>query len=310
MFFCNFRKTFAMPTTRRSFLKQASLATTALMMTRPSDLFAEQKLIGLQLYTVRSEISKDVAGTVAKVAQTGYNSVEVFGYNKGKFFGLTPEEFSKIIKDNKLKSPSGHYMTNDFLSKGDNDELKRTVEDAAKMGHDFFVVPYLMADVRTSLDDYKRLAVKLSRAGEEAKKSGMVLAYHNHNFEFKDWGGGQTGFDVFRKETDASLVTFEMDIYWVTRAGLDPIKLIEENPGRIRMWHIKDMAHKNEATFDTNGDQDFTEAGTGIINYKKIFKYKKESGMRYFFVEQDQTKLPVFESISKSFQNVKNNILG
>ena len=299
-----------MPTTRRSFLKQASLATTALMMTRPSDFFAEQKLIGLQLYTVRNEITKDVAGTVAKVAQTGYNSVEVFGYNKGKFFGLTPEEFSKIIKDNKLKCPSGHYMMVDYLGKNDTDDLKRTVEDAAKMGHDFFVVPFLLPDVRTSLDDYKKLAAKLSRAGEEAKKAGMVLAYHNHNFEFKDWGGGQTGFKILKKETDASLVTFEMDIYWVTRAGLDPIKLIEENPGRIRMWHIKDMAHKNEATFDTNGDQDFTEAGTGIINYKKIFKYKKESGMRYFFVEQDQTKLPVFESISKSFQNVKNNILG
>lgn len=299
-----------MPTTRRSFLKQASLATSALMMTKPADLFAEQKLIGLQLYTVRSEIAKDIAGTVAKVAQIGYNSVELFGYAKGKFFGLTPEEFLAIIKQNHLKTPSGHYTMNEYLSKGNQDELKRTVEDAAKMGHDFFVIPWLNPDVRTSLDDYKKLAVKLSHAAEEAKKAGMVLAYHNHNFEFKDWGGGQTGFDIFRKETDPSLVTFEMDIYWVTRAGLDPIKLIKENKGRIRMWHIKDMAHKNKASFDTDGNQDFTEAGTGIINYKEIFKYKRESGMRYFFVEQDQTKLPVFESIRKSFQNVKNNILG
>jgi sugar phosphate isomerase/epimerase len=299
-----------MPTTRRSFLKQASLAITALMMTKPSDLFAEQKLIGLQLYTVRDEIKKDVAGTVAKVAQAGYNSVEVSGYDKGKFFGLSPEDFLAIIKQNRLKTPSGHYSMDDFLSKGDEDQLKRTVADAAKMGHDFFVIPYLKDEVRTSLDDYKKLAVKLSRAAEEVKKAGMALAYHNHNFEFRDWGGGQTGFEVFKKETDASLVSFEMDFYWVTRAGLNPIKLIKENPGRIKMWHIKDMAHKNKPTFDTNGDQDFTEAGAGIINYKEIFKYKRESGMRYFFVEQDKTKLPVFESISKSFQNVKNNILG
>jgi sugar phosphate isomerase/epimerase len=295
---------------RRSFLQQASMATSALLFAKNSSWFEEEQLIGLQLYTVRNEIYKDVSATIAKVAEAGFNSVEVFGYNKGKFFGLSPKEFLALLKQHQLRTPSGHYTMTEFLLNGDENQLKTTVADAAEMGHDFFVIPYLDDNMRKNLDDYKKLAGKLNRAGEEAKRAGMALAYHNHNFEFKDWGAGKTGFDVFIKETDPSLVSFEMDIYWVTRAGLNPISLIKENPGRIKMWHIKDMSEKQAATYDTNGVQLFTEVGTGIINYKEIFKYRKESGMRYFFVEQDSTKIPVFESIRKSFQFVKTNILG
>jgi sugar phosphate isomerase/epimerase len=286
--------------TRRIFLKQASLASTAFLLA-PSDLFKKKKLIGLQLYTVRSEIGKDVKGTVAKVASIGYNSVELFGYGKGKFFGLTPEEFSAVIKDNGLVTPSGHYVMNDFLTKGDEDQLKSTVADAAKMGHTFFTIPYLADTMRTSLDDYKKLAEKLNKAGEAAKASGMKLAYHNHDFEFKDWGG-ETGFDVFTKETDSSLVNFEMDIYWVTKAGKNPADLIAKYPGRIKMWHVKDM--------DSSPEKFFTEVGSGVIDYKSIFKLKKESGMEFFFVEQDQTRIPVFDSITKSFTYIKNSIIG
>jgi sugar phosphate isomerase/epimerase len=294
--------------TRRSFLKQASLATTGLMVNK-SEWFRSPQLIGLQLYTLRSLISKDVEGTIAKVAGIGYTSVEVFGYGNGKFFGKTPEEFAAIIKKNNLRSPSGHYMMMGFLMKGDQEDLKKTVADAAKMGHDYLVIPFLMDNMRTSLDDYKKLAEKMNTAAVEAKKAGLKLAYHNHNFEFKDWGNGKTGFEIFTKETDPSMVNFEMDIYWVTRAGLDPVKIIKENPGRIKMWHVKDMAEKEDPSYTTNGDQYFTEVGSGIIDYKEIFKHKKESGMEYFFVEQDQVKMPVYESITKSLGYIKKNLL-
>jgi len=286
---------------RRRFLQQATLASTGLLVSR-TGWFKSSPLIGLQLYTVRNDIYKDVAGTVAKVAAVGYNSVELFGYGNGKFFGLSPEAFLAVIKQNNLKTPSGHYMMSNFLLKGDMDELKQTVADAAKMGHDYFVIPYLTDNMRTSLDDYKRLALKLNQAAEAAKGAGMKMAYHNHNFEFQDWGGGQTGFDVFVKETDPGLVNFEMDMYWVTKAGQDPIKLIQEHPHRIKMWHIKDM--------DNTAEKSFTEVGSGVINYKEIFKYKKTSGMEYFFVEQDAVKMPVYDSITKSYQYLKQNIVG
>ncbi|MBS1598548.1 MAG: sugar phosphate isomerase/epimerase [Bacteroidetes bacterium] len=286
--------------TRRVFLKQASLASTALFVNK-SALFASPQLIGIQLYTLRNEASKDLKAVIAKIAEVGYNSVEVFNYNNGKFFGLTPEEFAAIFKQNNLKTPSGHYSMPNFLIKGDEDELKRTVADAAKMSHAFFTIPYLTDPMRKSLDDYKSLAAKLNKAGEVVKSAGMRLAYHNHDFEFKDWGNGQTGFSIFQKETDPALVNFEVDIYWISKAGLDPIEFIKANSSRIKMWHVKDM--------DNTPEKSFTEVGTGVINYKEIFKLRKATGVEYFFIEQDQTKIPVYESITKSYQNLKNNIL-
>jgi len=295
--------------TRRTFLKQASLATTGLMISK-NNWPKKEPLIGLQLYTLRKEIAQDTAAVIAKVAEIGYTSVEVFGYADGKFFGHSPEDFVGMIKKNNLKTPSGHYMMLDYFNKDNQDQLKKTVSDAATMGHEFFVVPYLTDTMHTSLDDYKKIAAKLNKAAVEVKNAGMKLAYHNHNFEFKDWGEGKTGFEIFVKETDPALVSFEMDMYWITRAGLDPIKMISDNPGRIKLWHIKDMAEKKDPSFATDGDQAFTEVGSGIINYKEIFKHKRESGMEYFFVEQDQVKIPVYESITKSFDYIKKNILG
>lgn len=293
--------------TRRTFIKQTSIATSGLLFT--NNIGLKKEVVGLQLFTVRNELPKDVQGTLAKVAQAGYNAVEVFGYEKGKFFGKTPEEFSAILKKNGLQSPSGHYMMLDFLTKGDKNVLKENIAIAAKMGHKYIVVPYLFDNMRTSLDDYKRLAEKLNTAGEAAKTAGLKLLYHNHNFEFKDWGEGKTGFDVFRKETDASLVGFEIDFYWVVRAGLDPLALIKDNPGRIKIWHVKDMSKKEAPTYTTDGEQLYTEVGSGIINYKELFKHKKESGMEYFYVEQDQTSIPVYESIAKSIQYAKKSLV-
>lgn len=289
--------------TRRDFLRQTSLATTALLVA-DHEWFKKKPTIGVQLYTLRGEIQKGLDTVLSRVAGIGFNSVEVFGYGNGKFFGKTPEEFSAMLKKNNLRTPSGHYGVMNFLNKGDEDELKKTVADAAKMGHEYFVIPYLTENMHTSLDDYKKLAAKLNRAAEEAKGAGMKFAYHNHNFEFKDWGEGKTGFDIFAKETDPSLVGFEMDIYWVTRAGLDPIQLIKDHPGRIRMWHVKDMSSRVDPSFTTNGEQYFTEVGKGIINYREIFKHKKESGMDFFYVEQDQVKMDVYESITASYQAV------
>lgn len=295
--------------TRRTFIKQTTLATSGLFLMK-SRWPKPGQLIGLQLYTVRAELEKDVEATIAKVAGIGYNSVEVFGYGNGKFFGKTPAEFLAILKKNDLITPSGHYSIDTYLSNGDEDDLKKTVGVAAQMGHEFLVIPYLADNMRTSLDDYKKLAAKFNSAAVIAKSAGLKLAYHNHDFEFKDWGGGKTGFEVLLKDTDPSLVNFEMDIYWVVRAGHDPVKIIKEHPGRIKMWHLKDMASKEPASYTTAGPQFFAPVGSGIINFKEIFKYKKESGMKYFFVEQDQTKLPVYEAIAKSFADVKKMVAG
>lgn len=293
---------------RRTFLQQAGLASTGLLL-RPKGLFAPQPLIGLQLYTVRDQIAKDPDATLGKVAEIGYNSVELMGYGNGKFFGQTPAQFSALIKKHGLKTPSGHYGMGNFLAKGDMADLKDNISAAATMGHKYIVIPWLDDNLRTSLDDYKKLAGRFNIAGTEAKKSDLKLAYHNHDFEFKDWGGGQTGIGILLKDTDPSLVSFEMDMYWVTRAGHDPIQLINAHPGRFKMWHIKDMSQKEPAAYTVGGQQYFTHVGAGIIDFKKIFRYKEKSGMQYFFVEQDETSEPVYEAIAKSYKYVKTNLV-
>src|ERR1700746_3116417 len=154
--------------TRRVFLKQASLAGAAAFI-HPTNWFFADQLIGIQLYTLREEANKDIKGTIAKIAQVGYNSVEIFNYKDGKYFGLSPEDFAAIFKENNLRTPSGHYSMPNYLLKGDEDELKRTVGDSVKMSHDFFTIPYLTDNMRTSLDDYKRLADRLNKAAEVVK---------------------------------------------------------------------------------------------------------------------------------------------
>lgn len=286
--------------TRRHFFKQASLATTGLLFAKTDWLYKKQE-IGLQLYTLRNEVSKDLRSTIARIAQIGFTDVETFGYKAGKYFDLSVKDFASIFAQNKLTTPSGHYSLPDYLSKGDEDDLKRTVEDSRAMSHDFFTVPWLPENLRTGLDDYKRLADRLNKAGEVVNNAGMKLAYHNHDFEFKDWGDGKTGYNILLTQTDPKLVNFEMDIYWVSKAGVDPIKLIQANPGRIKMWHVKDM--------DNTAEKSFTEVGTGVIQYKEIFGYKKLSGMKHFFLEQDQISIDPYVSITKSLEYIKGNLL-
>jgi len=293
--FINFHSTiyFMQNTTRRDFLKKSSMATAGLMLATP-DWF-KAHAIGVQLYTVRNIIMKDPEGTLEKIAGFGYNEVEAFGYNNGKFFGKTPAEYLAILKKNNLRQPSGHYGLANI-----NNNWDKAIEDAKAVGQDFMVVAYLTDAERRSLDDYKKRAAEFNVAAEKCKKAGIQFAYHNHDFEFKDWGGGQTGMNVLLNETDKNLVKFEMDIYWVAKAGQDPVALFNHNKHRFCLWHVKDM--------DNTEKKAFTEVGNGVIDFKKIFANQKKSGMKHFFVEQDVSADPM-ASIQKSIQYIKSNLV-
>ena len=285
--------------TRREFLKQSSILTAAFFV--PDDVFFKaKKNIGLQLYTLRSSISKDPKGVLAAVAKLGYKQVETFGYGNGKWFGLTPAELKDVLKQNGLTSPSGHtFGGGTFLKDGWEENWKPAVADSKALGQEFIVVPYLEDSFR-SIDNYKKIAAALNRAGELAKAGGSKLAYHNHDFEFKEQDG-QRGFDILLKETDPKLVKFELDIYWAVKAGYDPIQLFKEAPGRYAMWHVKDI--------DKTDKKFFTEVGNGSIDWKPIFANAKTSGMKYFFVEQDVTPGEPMDSISQSINYLKKSVL-
>jgi len=286
--------------TRRDFLRQSSLLTASLFITKEEWFFEPQK-IGLQLYTLRNEMGKDAKGTLAKVAAQGYKTVETFGYGNGKWFGMNATELRAELKSHGLTTPSGHtFPASMFLQNGWEEKWKPAVTDAKAVGQEFIVIPWMEEQYRADINNFKNMAVALNKAAEICKQTGIKLAYHNHDFEFAPLAG-TNGFDVLLKGTDPKLVFFEMDIYWVSKAGKDPLAFFSKYPGRFAMWHVKDM--------DNTPQKNFTEVGNGVINFKKIFNYAKQSGMKYFFVEQDQCPGAPLESTAKSITYLKKNIV-
>lgn len=292
-------------TTRRSFLRSTSVLSAGLFIS-PSDFKPKKSLIGLQLYTVRDAMSKDPVATLARVAQIGYTSVEGATYTGNeKFYGMSPSAFKKVLKQNGLIMPSSHYRLGEEKTKGEITKgtmlhgWEKAVDDAAEVGLKYMVCAYLSDEERGNLEHYKYVADQLNIAGEICKKSGIQLCYHNHNFEFEKQED-KFPYDILMA-TDKNLVKMEMDIYWVTKANQDPIVLFNEHPGRFPLWHVKDM--------DNTAARDFTEVGNGIINFKEIFKYKNKAGMKYFFVEQDKCPGSPFDSISKSINYIKRNLV-
>jgi len=300
-------------TTRRSFLQKSSLAAIAAFLS-PSviaNTLAQApnvSKIGIGLFTLREQLTADVRATITNVAKIGYNQVETYYGYPGKyevkgFWGLEAKDFNQLLKENKLSSPSGHYNTTAFLTSGDDKLLKSYIEIANSIGQKYFVIPALPTDIRTNgtLDDYKRIAGKFNIAGELCKDAGLKLAYHNHNFEFKDQGNGATGYQILLNETDRKLVGFELDIFWAVNAGLNPVDMFKKNPGRYKMFHVKDM--------DKNDKSIFAEVGSGRIDFKSIFAETKLAGLEYIFTEQDVIKKDPYESITESYNYVKNQLL-
>lgn len=287
---------------RRNFLRQAGLLS-VLAMVRPGQLLARPAApkVGLQLYTLRDYIGKDVPGVLARVARAGYGEVETYGYNpQTHFWGLAPKAFKAVLMANGLTTSSGHYEMNGFVRDGNAEALKSYMEAAAICGQTHVVVPHLDEQLRKTADDFKAIANRLNEAGELCKAAGLKLAYHNHDFEFKPVGGTSL-YDVLLRETTPTLVDFELDLYWVVRAGKDPLKLIEAHPGRFTMWHVKDM--------DKVQPEHNTEIGAGSIDFKTIFQRAKTAGLTHVFMEQEYFAIDAYQSITQSAAYIKNKLL-
>lgn len=291
--------------TRRDFLKSSGLMSAGLML-NPSLNGYDKSVIGLQLYTVRDAMQADPAATLAKVASVGYNSVENATYTGTQlFYGLKPAEYLKLLKQNGLKAHSGHYRLGEELTNGAATEgtilhnWQKTVDDAAAIGLEYMVCAYLSAPERGDLDHYKKIAESFNKAGETCRKANIQFCYHNHDFEFEKQGS-EYPYSVLLNATDKDLVKMEMDIYWVTKAGQDPLKLFAEQPDRFPLWHVKDM--------DNTAAHNYTEVGNGTINFKQIFAKASTAGMKYYFVEQDKCPGSPYDSIKKSFGYIKSNL--
>ena len=293
-------------TSRRNFLASAALLSAGVLVS-PSLLAApKRRYIGLQLYTVRDAMAKDPAGTLAQLAKIGYNSVEGATYTGSqKFYGMSAKEFAALLKRNGMIMPSSHYRLGEEQMNGAAvpgtmlHDWDRAVDDAAAAGVKYMVCAYLSESERGTLDHYKYVADQLNKAGERCQKAGLQLCYHNHDFEFQAQDG-QLPYDLLLA-TDKKLVKMELDLYWVSKAGKDPLDLFKQHPGRFPLWHVKDM--------DKTPKQFFTEVGNGSIDFKKIFAQAQLAGLQYFFVEQDMTPGSPFDSVTKSMAYIKKNLV-
>jgi len=238
--------------------------------------------IGLQLYTVRRELQKDFEGTLAQVAGIGYREVEFAGY-----YERTPQQVKAILDKNNLAAPSAHTQLQAMRQ-----NLDKLIEAAHVIGHRYLVLAYLNAEERKTLDDYKGVIESLNKAGETCQKAGIQLAYHNHDFEFPPIDG-VVPYDLMLKETSASLVKMELDLYWITKAKQSAASYFAAHPGRFALAHVKDM--------DNTPKQFFTEVGRGVIDFKQLLPQAKKAGIKHFFVEQDECPGSPLDSIKISY---------
>jgi sugar phosphate isomerase/epimerase len=278
---------------RRKFLTQSSLiglGTIALASCKSKSTMAESgsgvvgNTVGLQLYTVRNEMSKEPITTLKKLAEIGYKDVECAGYSNGKIYGMTPKEFKNVLDSCGLQMNSAHIgigSTDGKQPKTLRDNFAGACEDLASIGVKYVVCPYLMDFDRKGLDDYKRHAELFNKSGEIANKNKLRFAYHHHDFEFIQMDG-QIPFDYLLANTDKDKVCYEIDFYWMAKGNKDALAYIDNHPGRFELWHLKDI--------DNTPQRFFAEVGNGTLDWKKIFTKKKVSGVKYLYVEQDQCK--------------------
>jgi sugar phosphate isomerase/epimerase len=232
------------------------------------------KKIGLQLYSVRDMMKADLPGTLRKVAAVGYKEVEFAGY-----FGRTPAQIKELLKKNGLTSPSTHIPI-ETLEK----DSVRAFADAKAIGHDWVTVPWIPEERRKTADSWKQITTLLNQLGPQAKAAGLRLAYHNHDFEFKTVDGIKP-YDMMLSQTDPSLVDFEMDLYWVTFAGNDPLDYFNRFPKRFALVHVKDSAG--------GPDNKMVDVGKGKIDFRAIFAQSDKAGIKHYFVEHDQPADPM-----------------
>lgn len=275
---------------RKDFIKLSSLGFLGLYSCGISGL-RTKKPLAIQLYTIRDAVSDHPEKALEKLAALGFTELEIYGYN-GTFFGKNRAEFQTILKQTGLKVVSSHH-TAGITHKDEGTLLsnwEKSVEDLHFIGSEYMVCSYLFPEERT-IENYKKLPELFEKSGEVTQKAGIQFAYHNHDFEFENLENNTSVYDFILENTSSDLVKMELDLYWISKAGLDPVSYFEKYPGRFPLWHVKDMKA---------GTKDFTEIGNGTINFKRIFDAKEKAGLKYWFLEQDSSDKEIFESIAIS----------
>jgi sugar phosphate isomerase/epimerase len=249
---------------------------------------APGKNIGLQLYSIRDSIGRDVPGAIAKVAGMGYKFVEPAGYSDGKLYGMDPAAFKTLCESNGLGLLSSH--TGQALPDSANMETTMAWWDACIDAHvaagvKYLVQPFMGGNAYRSLDTLKMYCDYFNLIGEKCKAKGIRFGYHNHDKEFSTQLDGQTIYDYMLQNTDPEKVIFQLDLYWCVVGGKNPVDYFNKYPGRFELWHIKD---KEEV------------GASGMMDFAAIWSAAAQSGMKYGIVEVEEYNFDEFTSCAKS----------
>jgi sugar phosphate isomerase/epimerase len=274
---------------RRGFIAGGSAAVAAACLGRRALAGLAKYPLGVQLYMVGKYLQADVSGTLKRLRAIGYTHVESFS-----LAGLTAPEFRKALDDSDLKCHSSHLMldTNDpspLFAQAHALGAKYAVSSILLPFNEAFQMSELVRKLSAlTLDDFKRMAALANNIGRKAKDAGLQYAYHNHNFEFKDYGG-QTGYDLLLKETDPELVKLELDCGWMTVGGQDPVAYFKKYPDRYRLFHAKDFValKPSSNSLDPSLHPAITEVGSGKIDWPALVAAAKAAGVQYYYVDHD-----------------------
>lgn len=253
--------------------------------------------VGVQLWSVKDVIEKDLQGTLQKLADIGYKEIKSYPGDKGHYYGVEPKAFKKMLDDMGLKIVSSHVGSGAKNSKPGTwqqatllQNFNELVDKAAETGQQYLTCSWMDESLRS---DLKATADLFNKSGEACKKAGLQFAYHNHDFEFKKVGDVML-YDYMLENTDHDLVKWEMDMYWIVAAGQDPLAYFKKYPNYFPLGHVKDM-DKQDKTKNT-------EIGMGSIDYTGILKAAKEAGMKHFIVEQESFTRPSIDSMKMNYE--------
>ena len=285
---------------RRNFIRNSSLAALAVSTgSRHFQVPAQDRAlsdIGIQLYMVREEMNKDVAGTLKQLASIGYRQIESYGGDKGMFWGMTNKQFQSLAASFGLRLVSSHF--------GDDDGVpfEKKAADAAGIGMKYLICPW--KGPQPSIDHFKKIADEFNQRGEICRSNGIRFGYHPHDYPYKKIDG-QLPIDLLLDHTDAGLVDYEMDFYYTVTEGADPYAYLKKYSGRFRLCHMRDVLKIRLPA--GSKEESACDLGQGIIDYSRLLGTGIKHGMEYFFVEQSRyVKETPLESARINYAYLKN----
>lgn len=247
----------------------------------PGEAPEGQKInVGLQLYSFRNQMAKDVPGSLELAQKMGITDVEAAG-----LYNLTGEQFRKQLDEHGLKASGIHFQWDDF-----SNHFDKVIADAKALGVEYVTLPWVPHGLEFTPENAHDAAKHFDEWGRKLSEAGFKFTYHPHGYEFRPYEGG-TLFDIIAKETDPKLVNFELDIFWAYDGGADPVKLMEQYPDRFPQMHLKDMRKsvKTPKYLGHENVEDDVGLGKGQLDIPAIIAEAKKIGVKHYYIEDESS---------------------